>query len=84
MYVFPLGQIIKYHNADADDTQIYIPLRPGDPGSLAAILDCLKDVNSWMAQNFSQLNSTKTEIILFTPPNNISHYQQALVPSLST
>ena len=82
--MLPLGQIVRHHNVSfhcyADDTQIYLPLRPGDPGSLAAILNCLKDINSWMAQNFLQLNNTKTEIILFTPPNNISHYQQALGP----
>ena len=36
-----------------------------------------------MAQKFLQLTNTKTEIILFTPTNNISHYQQALCP-LST
>ena len=46
-YMLQLGQIIKNHNVSlhsyADDTHIYLPLRPGDPGSLAAILDCLKD-----------------------------------------
>ena len=33
-----------------------------------------------MAPNFLQLNNTKTEIILFSPPNHISHYQKALGP----
>ena len=43
IHMLPLGQIIKHHNESlhsyADDTQIYLPLRPGDLGSLTAILD---------------------------------------------
>ncbi|KAK0135192.1 hypothetical protein N1851_028985 [Merluccius polli] len=27
-------------------TQIYLPVRPGDPNSLAAALDCLKDIQN--------------------------------------
>ena len=73
IYMLPLGQIIQQHNVSfhcyADDTQIYLPLRPGDPRSLAAAVDCLSDVNCWMAQNFLQLNNSKTEVILFSPPN---------------
>ncbi|KAK0155946.1 hypothetical protein N1851_001518 [Merluccius polli] len=74
--MLPLGQIIQRHNVSfhcyADDTQIYLPLRPNDPRSLAAVLDCLKDVNCWMAYNFLQLNNSKSEIILFNPPCTIT------------
>ncbi|KAF7656075.1 hypothetical protein LDENG_00046710 [Lucifuga dentata] len=54
IYMQPLGQIIQRHNISfhfyADDTQIYLALRPGDFNSLAHILDCLKDINCWMAE----------------------------------
>ena len=73
IYMLPLGHIIQQHNVSfhcyADDTQIYLPLRPHDSRSLAAVLDCLNDINCWMAQNFLQLNKSKSEIILFSPPN---------------
>ena len=76
IYMLPLGQIIQRHNVSfhcyADDTQIYLPQRPNDPRSLAAVLDCLKDVNRWMAHNFLQLNNSKSEIILFNPPCTIT------------
>ena len=90
IYMLPLGQIIKHHNVlfhcYADNTQIYLPLRPGAPGSLAAVLDCLKDINIWMAQHFLQLNNTKTKNILFTPPTIlvIVPPSKPLVPSPST
>ena len=72
--MLPLGQIIQlnvYFHCYADDTQIYLPLRPNNPRSLAAVLDCLKDVNHWMAHNFLQLNNTKSKIILSNPPTTI-------------
>ena len=60
-YALPLGQVVEHHNVSfhcyADNIQRYLPLRPGDPRSLAAVLDCLKDINCWMAQNFVQLNN---------------------------
>ena len=46
IYMLPLGQIILRHNVSfhyyADNTQIYLPLRPNDQWSLAAILTALK------------------------------------------
>ena len=76
IYMLPLDQIIQRHNVSfhcyADDTQIYLLLRLNDPRCLAAVLDCLKDVNRWMAQNFLQLNHSKSEIILYNPPSTIT------------
>jgi len=87
IYMLPLGHVIARHNVSfhcyADDTQIYLPLRPNDPECLAAVLQCFNDVNSWMAQNFLQLNSSKSEILLINPPQSIAHFQQSLGP-LST
>lgn len=84
VYMLPLGHIIQRHNVSfhcyADDTQIYLPLRPADPGGLAAVFDCLKDINSWMAQNFLHLNNSKTEIILFGSPHTFSQLQHHLGP----
>ena len=72
IYTLPLGQIIKHYNVSfncyADDTQIYLPLRPSDPRSIAAVLDCLKDINCWIVLIFQQLSTSKTEIKLFTSP----------------
>ena len=49
-------------------TQIQLPLRPDDPESLAAVLDFLYDINSWMEQNYL---------------NYFAILQQALVPGQS-
>ena len=58
IYMLLLCQIIQRHNVSfhccADDTQIYLSLRPNDQRSLAAVLDCLNDVNHWMAHNTVQ------------------------------
>lgn len=77
----PLSQIIQWHNISfpcyLDNRQIRL-LRPDDLRSLAAVLDCLTDVHFWIVQNFLQLNNSKSEIILFSPPNPISHIVNAL------
>ena len=75
IYMLPLGQIIQKHNISfhcyADDTQLYLPLKPNDRQNLNSLLDCLEDIKCWMAQNVLQLNENKTEVILFGPPDSI-------------
>lgn len=42
IYMLPLEHVIAHYNVSfhcyADDTQIYLPMRPNNPGSLAAVL----------------------------------------------
>ncbi|KAF7648737.1 hypothetical protein LDENG_00152550 [Lucifuga dentata] len=84
IYMLPLGQIVQRHNISfhfyADDTQIYFPLRPGDFNSLVHILDCLKDINCWMAHNFLQLNGSESEIIIFGSPSSCDFISNGLGP----
>ena len=55
LYMLPLGSICRKHNIPyhcyADDTRLYLPLKPGDTNSLLSFFDCLKDINCWMAKN---------------------------------
>ena len=64
IYMIPLGQIIQKHNISfhcyADDTQLYLPLKPNDRRNLNSLLDCLEDIKCWMAQNVLQLNENKS------------------------
>ena len=71
VYLLPLGHVIRKHNIQfhfyADDTQLYLPLKTSDPNCLSSLKACLTDIQLWMSQNFLQLNSDKSEIILFGP-----------------
>jgi len=55
---------IAYHSY-ADDTQIYLALSPNDYSPIDSLCQCIDEVNSWMCQNFLQLNKDKTEVIAF-------------------
>ena len=67
-YLLPLGSIFEKHNISlhcfADDLQIYLPLN-SNKDSTNALLNCLKDIKTWLELNFLTLNNKKTEIIVF-------------------
>ena len=68
LYMLPLGSVIRKHNIDfhsyADDTQLYISVSPDDLNSINTLVNCISDINNWMAENFLQLNKDKTEILV--------------------
>ncbi len=55
---------IAYHSY-ADDTQIHLALSPNDYSHIDSLCQCIDEINSWMGQNFLQLNKEKTEVIAF-------------------
>ncbi len=69
LYMLPLSQIMRknqiaYHSY-ADDTQIYLDLSPNDYSPIDSLCQCINEINSWMCQNFLQLNKEKTKVIAF-------------------
>jgi len=55
---------IAYHSY-ADDIQLNIALSPIDNSPIDSLCQCIDEVNSWICQNFLQLNKDKTEVIAF-------------------
>lgn len=84
LYMLPLGSILEKHNLRyhcyADDTLLYLPISPSCTSDIEAIFSCLEDIKSWMAENFLQLNTKKTEMILFGSPTTSKHWSNALGP----
>ncbi|XP_051234107.1 galanin receptor type 1b isoform X2 [Dicentrarchus labrax] len=73
LYMLPLGNIIRNHSINfhcyADDTQLYLSIKPNEINQLSKLQTCLKDIKSWMTCNFLMLNSEKTEILVLGPKN---------------
>ena len=71
LYMLPLGKIIRKHSIHfhcyADDTQLYLSMKPDELDQLAKFQACLKDIKSWMTSNYLLLNSDKTELIVLGP-----------------
>uniref|UniRef100_UPI000D3040EA uncharacterized protein LOC112434934 n=1 Tax=Maylandia zebra TaxID=106582 RepID=UPI000D3040EA len=72
-YMLPFGSIIRRHSIRfhcyADDTQLYLSMKPVNAHQLVKLQECLKNIKTWMAANFLLLNSDKTEVIVLGPKN---------------
>uniref|UniRef100_A0AAQ4QM23 Reverse transcriptase domain-containing protein n=1 Tax=Gasterosteus aculeatus aculeatus TaxID=481459 RepID=A0AAQ4QM23_GASAC len=93
LYMLPLGDLIRKHRINfhcyADDTQLYLSIKPEETDQLVRLQECLGDIKTWMTGNFLMLNSEKTEVILIGPERLRSQLSRdtvfmdgiALVPS---
>jgi hypothetical protein len=78
IYTAPLGDIVRSNNTNhhlyADDTQLYVFFKAhfaSDAHRKVQVMEnCVRDIRSWMAQNFLRLNDDKTEVLV------IGTYQQ--------
>ncbi|XP_071350987.1 uncharacterized protein [Trachinotus anak] len=84
LYMLPLGNIIRRHQMNfhcyADDTQLYLSMKPGETNQVAKLQVCLKDIKIWMTSNFLLLNSDKTEVIVIGP----KHLRDTLCDNILT
>ena len=69
LYMLPLGQVISkfsdvsYH-CYADDIQLYVSFKPDNPDKLSVLHNCLTAIKDWMSNNYLQLNTDKTEVLI--------------------
>ena len=71
-YAAPLSKIIQNNNLMlhfyADDTQIYITVKPHQEdidAAVESIEQCVTEIRIWMKTNYLKLNDSKTEVIVF-------------------
>ena len=68
IYMLPFANIIRSFGISfhcySDDTQLFIPVGSGESAQIQKVESCLAAVRSWMSQNFLQLNTGKTEMII--------------------
>ena len=54
------GKYFVFFSYFADDVQIDLPLKTNYQASIPVLLDCLRDIQSWMEVNLLNLNKNKT------------------------
>ena len=68
LYMLSLDYIISKHNISyhncANNTPFDISLPSDDLHCINSLVNCLEEINHWMAVNFLQLNREKTEILV--------------------
>ena len=66
--MLPLGDIIRSYGISfhcyADDTQINISIGSNDSSQIQKVESSLTAIKRWMSQNYLQLNTGKTELII--------------------
>ena len=69
--MLPLGNIIRQHgkifHCYADDTQLYLSMKPDTTDQLVKLQSRLKDLKNWMTLEVLLINSDKTEVLVFGP-----------------
>ncbi len=55
----------------ADDTQLYLPLKPTASIAVERLVECFGEIKEWMSANLLCLNESKTELILFGPSESV-------------
>jgi len=67
MYILPVGNIIAPHDLKhqqyAEDTQLYMAVRPNASLTLEADSDCIDDVPCWFLENGLLLYPSKTKAV---------------------
>ena len=78
-YTLPLVGILKQHGVSyhlyADDTQLYMSFKPSYENEnkiMERVINCIDDVKTWMIANLLQLNTDKTEFIIFGTQQKLS------------
>ncbi len=83
LHVLPLSRIIQrftdvsYH-LFADDLQLYCSFKPSEVHKLSSLINCLTLTKQWLSNNSLQLNSEKTETLIFAPDSAIPTIKQHL------
>jgi len=69
LYSSPVDNVVSEHRLHlqqyADDTQLYMAVRPADNSPLEAASQCVRDVSRWFLENGTLLNPNKMEAVLF-------------------
>ena len=77
LYTLPLAGILKQHGVSyhlyADDTQLSTkPSYENENKIMERVINCIDDVKTWMITNLLQLNTDKTEFIIFGTQQQLS------------